>query len=189
MISGAASVSAMKPSFAPFTSGPAPCANAPAGRFIFAAASKAAVPAASFRNSRRSIRRFEMLVPFHRAIKNPEFLRVVPRIAAFIGSAFRPLPIQVSCHWRDAGFSAPMRDDGTCNSSDRCQLPIRRARFRAQLPALCALQTLRFIEISRAVDGEIRGGVPSRLVTLGETAAARIGDTRPAVLRRHDRVR
>src|SRR6476646_1565081 len=42
--SGEASVSAMKPSLAPFTSGPAPCANAPAGKFNFAAASNAAVP-------------------------------------------------------------------------------------------------------------------------------------------------
>src|SRR3954471_21119470 len=51
--SGDASVSAMKPSLAAFTSGPAPCANAPAGKFSLAAASKAAVPPAAFRSWRR----------------------------------------------------------------------------------------------------------------------------------------
>jgi len=47
--SGPASLSAMKPSFAVFTSGPAPCAKAPAGKFSLAAASRAAVPAVAFR--------------------------------------------------------------------------------------------------------------------------------------------
>jgi len=35
--------------FAVFTSGPAPCAKAPAGKFSLAAASRAAVPAVAFR--------------------------------------------------------------------------------------------------------------------------------------------
>src|SRR5947209_5810903 len=51
--SGAASVSAMKPSLAPFTSGPAPCANAPEGNCVCAAPSSAAVPALALRNDRR----------------------------------------------------------------------------------------------------------------------------------------
>src|SRR5689334_10495756 len=51
--SGEASVSAMKPSLAPFTSGPAPCAKAPAGKFSLAAARSAAVPLAVLRSSRR----------------------------------------------------------------------------------------------------------------------------------------
>src|SRR3954464_12951816 len=51
--SGDASVSAMKPSLAPFTSGPAPCANAPAGKFSLAAASNAAIPPVAFRSWRR----------------------------------------------------------------------------------------------------------------------------------------
>src|SRR6185503_19349558 len=51
--SGEASVRAMKPSLAAFTSGPAPCANAPAGKFSLAAASKAAVPPVAFRSWRR----------------------------------------------------------------------------------------------------------------------------------------
>src|ERR1700709_2062236 len=46
---GEASVSAMKPSLAAFTSGPAPSANAPAGKFSFAAARSAAVPAPAFK--------------------------------------------------------------------------------------------------------------------------------------------
>ena len=58
--SGAASVSAMKPSLAPFTSGPAPCAKAPAGKFSFAAASNAAVPAVAFRIWRRLMPRREV---------------------------------------------------------------------------------------------------------------------------------
>ena len=51
--SGAASVSAMKPRVALVTSGPAACANAPPGRFSFAAPSNAAVPALALRNLRR----------------------------------------------------------------------------------------------------------------------------------------
>src|SRR5262245_17541539 len=43
--SGAASVSAMKPSFAPFTSGPAACAKAPDGNAVRTADSSAAVAA------------------------------------------------------------------------------------------------------------------------------------------------
>ena len=51
--SGPASLSAMKPSVALVTSGPAPCAKAPAGKFSLAAASKAAVPPVAFRSWRR----------------------------------------------------------------------------------------------------------------------------------------
>src|SRR3954470_15415982 len=51
--SGAASVSAMKPSLAPLTSGPAACAKAPDGNCARAAPSNAAVPALAFRNPRR----------------------------------------------------------------------------------------------------------------------------------------
>src|ERR1041385_955946 len=51
--SGAASVSAMKPSLAPLTSGPAPCAKAPDGNCACAAPSRAAVPALALRNDRR----------------------------------------------------------------------------------------------------------------------------------------
>src|SRR6185295_16431040 len=51
--SGPASLKAMKPSVALVISGPAPCANAPAGKFSLAAASKAAVPPAAFKSWRR----------------------------------------------------------------------------------------------------------------------------------------
>ena len=51
--SGPASLNAMNPSVALVTSGPAPCANAPAGKFSLAAASKAAVPPVAFRSWRR----------------------------------------------------------------------------------------------------------------------------------------
>ena len=51
--SGPASLSAMNPSIALVTSGPAPCANAPAGKFSLAAASNAAVPPVAFRSWRR----------------------------------------------------------------------------------------------------------------------------------------
>ena len=54
---GDASVSAMKPSFAAVTSGPAVCANAPPGKLMRAAASSAAVPAPAFKRLRRSILR------------------------------------------------------------------------------------------------------------------------------------
>ncbi|MGY4435505.1 hypothetical protein ACVWWO_007982 [Bradyrhizobium sp. F1.13.1] len=47
---GPASLSAMKPSFAPLTSGPASCAKAPAGKFSFTAARSAAVEPAAFNN-------------------------------------------------------------------------------------------------------------------------------------------
>ena len=53
--SAPASVSAMKPSLAPFTSGPAPCANAPPGNCVCTAPSSAAVLAVPLRNLRRSI--------------------------------------------------------------------------------------------------------------------------------------
>ena len=43
----------MKPSFAVVTSGPAPWANAPAGKFSLAAASRAAVPPVALRSWRR----------------------------------------------------------------------------------------------------------------------------------------
>ena len=51
--SGPASLSAMNPSVALVTSGPAPCAKAPAGKFSLAAASNAAVPPVAFRSWRR----------------------------------------------------------------------------------------------------------------------------------------
>src|SRR3954469_18308759 len=50
---GPASLNAMNPSVALVTSGPAPCANAPAGKFSLAAASRAAVPPVAFRSCRR----------------------------------------------------------------------------------------------------------------------------------------
>lgn len=53
--SGDASVKAMKPSLAPFTSGPAVCAKAPPGKFSRAAASNAAVPAPALSSARRLI--------------------------------------------------------------------------------------------------------------------------------------
>jgi hypothetical protein len=51
--SGEASVSAMKPSLAPFTSGPESCAKAPPGKLSFAAASSAAALPPAFRSWRR----------------------------------------------------------------------------------------------------------------------------------------
>src|SRR6476659_3526914 len=60
--SGAASVSAMKPSLAPFTSGPAACAKAPDGNCACAAPSSAAVPALAFRNPRRLMPLFRLLL-------------------------------------------------------------------------------------------------------------------------------
>src|SRR5437868_3919320 len=51
--SGPASLSAMNPSVALVTSGPAPCAKAPPGKFNRAAASKAAAPPVAFRSWRR----------------------------------------------------------------------------------------------------------------------------------------
>ena len=53
MISGEASVSAMKPSFTLLVSGPAACANAPAGKAARAAPSSAAVAVAPLRMPRR----------------------------------------------------------------------------------------------------------------------------------------
>ena len=53
MISGEASVSAMKPSVTLLVSTPAPCAKAPDGRAARAAPSKAAVAVAPFRTWRR----------------------------------------------------------------------------------------------------------------------------------------
>src|SRR5262249_41513681 len=57
-------VNAMKPSLAPLTSGPVPCANAPPGRAVLIAPNIAAVPAPALRNARRSIARAVRPVPW-----------------------------------------------------------------------------------------------------------------------------
>ena len=61
--SGLASVSAMKPSFAPFTSGPVPCAKAPPGRAVRARAARESVAAAPFSRSRRLLRTPSVIEP------------------------------------------------------------------------------------------------------------------------------
>src|SRR3546814_5906788 len=73
MISGEASVSAMKPSFAPLTSGPPACAKAPDGKPVWTAETSAVVAATppNFRKPRRSTPAAASSIPFSLSSMRP----------------------------------------------------------------------------------------------------------------------